>query len=183
MAFEWYVAKAKRFQTALAEKHLKLWGIEVYNPRIVSLKAQTEKEEEPFPGYLFCQVDTSDSDLWPGLLWTPGVSYFLPPESRPLPLPEDSVDEILQRVERWNHGGYSQVFKKGDRVQVRSGPLKGLDAIFERYQPARERCEVFLSWLGRKLPTVIDPGELDMATEAGSVGAWVKGYGRIKVTG
>ena len=181
MAFEWYVAKAKRFQTVLAERHLRLWGIEVYNPCIVALKTQTKKWEDLFPGYLFCRVDTSNSDLWPGLLWTPGVSYFLPPDSRPLPLSEDSVAEIQQRVERWNGGGYSRVFKKGDRVQVRSGPLKGLDAIFERYLPARERCEVFLSWLGRKLPTLMDPSELDMATEVGSVGAWVKGYGRIRV--
>ena len=181
MAFEWYVAKAKRFQTVLAETHLRIWGIEVYNPRILGPKNHAKKWEELFPGYLFCRVDTSDSDIWPALLWTPGVRCFLPPEAHPLSLTEKSIEEIRQRVETWNQGGYSRVFNNGERLRVRSGPLKGLDAIFERYLPARDRCEVFLSWLGRGLPTVMDPADLDIATDVGSSGAWVKGYGRIRL--
>ena len=179
MATEWYIAKAKRYQTGLAQRQLEQGALEVYNPRIVVLRSGERKWEDLFPGYLFCKVDTSSSDQWPGLMWTPGVRYFLPPAARPVPLTEEAVEEVRQRVEMWNEGGYIWVFKKGDHLRIKAGALKGLDAIFERYIPARERCEVFLIWLGRGLTTIMDPADLDIATRSGEAGAWVKGYERI----
>ena len=179
MATEWYVVKVKRHQAALAESHLSLWGLVVYNPHILVLKSGVKMWEELFPGYLFCQVDASGDNPWPQAMWTPGVSYFLPPGDRPLPLNEQAMAEVQYRVETWNEGGYIWVFKKGDLIRVKSGPLKGLDAVFERYLPARQRCEVFLHWLGRRLRTVMDPTELDISTETGPQKAWVKGYRRI----
>ena len=179
MATEWYIAKVKRYQAGFAERQLKQGALEVYNPRIVVLKSGRRKWEDLFPGYLFCKVDTSSSDQWTGLMWTPGVRYFLPPAASPVPLSEEAVGEVRQRVERWNGGGYIWVFKKGDHLRIKSGPLKGLDAIFEKYIPGRERCEVFLLWLGRGLTTTLDPADLDIATKSGDTGAWVKGYERI----
>lgn len=182
MAFEWFVAKVKRHQSGLAERHLEFAGLKVYNPRIAVLKSKTRKWEDLFPGYLFCRVDTNSSKPWPGLLWTPGIRYFLPSQGTPTPINEGAVEEIQQRVENWNEGGYLWVFKKGDQLRVKSGPLKGLDAIFERYLPARERCEVFLNWLARRLLTVMNPADLEIATKPGSPGPWVKEYERIEST-
>jgi transcription antitermination factor NusG len=179
MAFEWYVARVKRHQAGLVENHIRRWGHEAYNPRIVVLKRGTAEWEDLFPGYLFCRVDTDIDDCWPRLLWTPGLSYFLPPQHHPSPLGEEAVEEIRHRVQAWNQGAYVRVFRSGDRVRVKSGPLMGLDALFKRYLPARDRCEVFLNWLGRRLLTTIDPSDLDIATRSEHSPGWVAGYGRI----
>ena len=183
MTFEWYVAKVKRNQADLVERHMRRWGHEVYNPRIAVIKKGTTAWEDLFPGYLFCQVDANDADCWPRLLWTPGVTYFLPAQHLPSPIMEDTVEEIRQRVLLWNQGAYGQVFRRGDRVRVKAGALKGLDALFKRYLPSKERCEVFLNWLGRRLLTTIDPTDLDIATRSGTNPGWVAGYGRIAPSG
>ena len=64
-------------------------------------------------------------------------------------------------------------------THYQSGPLKGLDGLFNRYLPSKERCEVLLNWLGRRLLTTLDPTDLDIATRSGTTPGWVAGYGRI----
>ena len=179
MPFEWYVAKVKRNQSEMVEKHMRRWGHEVYNPRIAVVKKGATAWEELFPGYIFCQVSTGDVECWPRLIWTPGLTYFLPAQHQPSPIGEDAVDEIRAHVSEWNQGGYGRAFRKGDRVRVKSGPLKGLDGLFNRYLPSKERCEVLLNWLGRRLLTTLDPTDLDIATRSGTTPGWVAGYGRI----
>ncbi len=175
MALDWYVAKIKRNQVSLVENQLVLKGLEVYTPQIVGLSGSPGKREALFPGYIFCHMDVTNRYHWPSLLWTPGLSYLLPAEDRPSPLVEDAVDEIRMRVEEWNRGGYVRVFEKGDHVKIKSGPLKGLDAIFGSYLPARERCEVLLYWLGGKLATLIDPRDLDAVPKVRVRWGWERG--------
>jgi transcription antitermination factor NusG len=179
MPLDWYVARVKRNRSALVEEHMRRWGCEVYNPRIAVVKRGLTAWEELFPGYLFCRVSTDDPGCWSQVMWTPGVTYFLPARHRPSPIGEDAVEEVRSRVRVWNQGGCGQAFRKGDRLRVKSGPLRSLDALFERYLPSKDRCEVFLNWLGRRLLTSLDPADLDMATRSGTVPGWVAGYGRM----
>ena len=183
MPHDWYVARVKRNRSALVEKHMRRWGCEVYNPRIAVVKRGATAWEELFPGYLFCRVSSDDPERWSRAMWTPGVTYFLPARERPSPIGEDAVEEVRSRVQVWNQGGYGQAFRGGDRLHVKSGPLRGLDALFKRYLPSGDRCEVFLNWLGRRLPTTLDPTDLDVATRSGTVPGWVTGYGRMAPDG
>ena len=58
-----------------------------------------------------------------------------------------------------SEGGYVPHFTLGERVAVTSGPFSGLEAIFQRYIPARQRCQVLLQILGR-LAKVEVPAEV-----------------------
>ena len=98
--------------------------------------------------YLFCHVDPNSSD-WPAIRWAPGVSYFLSTGHVLSPVPDELISQIEERVSMWNTGGYEPQFKPGERVSVLSGPFFGLEAIFQRYIPARQRCEVLLQTLNK----------------------------------
>ena len=179
MAYGWYVARVKRGKVTQAQALLSLQGLEVCYPRLLVPRQSQTHTEDLFPGYLFCRLDPSCSQHWPEVLWTPCLRYFLPQNAPPMPLSDHAMEDIRRRVERWNEGGYTQVYQKGDRLRIRSGALRGLDAIFQGYLPAKERCEAFLDWFGRQLLTTIDLADVELSPESKADRAWVPAYQRI----
>jgi transcription antitermination factor NusG len=81
--------------------------------------------------------------------WAPGISYFLNHDGKPTPLPEVLVQVLKQRVREWNNAGHHRCLQEGCRVVVLSGPFSGLEGIFQRYVPSRERCQILLDAVGR----------------------------------
>ncbi|MDO8749597.1 MAG: transcription termination/antitermination NusG family protein [Dehalococcoidia bacterium] len=156
MALDWYVGKTQRRKESAFQIALGGHGIEVFNPEIIVVKRGRKQWEPLFPTYLFCRVDP-ESDLWPQIRWARGLSYFLGSEGTPAPVASPLVEEIRERVELWNRGGWESAYEPGDWVRVGDGALTGLDAVFSRYLPCRQRCEVLVSLLGRmhtvQLPT------------------------------
>ena len=142
----WYVAKVKRGDLR-PEQYLHGQGVPVYSPEIVLVKGGKQRTERLFPGYVFVQADP-DAEDWPLIRWAPGLSYFLPTSIQPEPVADTMIQEISSRVQRWNSGGWVEAFRPGDNIVVGAGPLKQLDAIFQRYVPGRQRCEVILSLFG-----------------------------------
>ena len=144
---EWYVAKVKSSNDQSLEGYLRGRGVAVYSPEIVVMKRGKQWTERLFPGYLFVMTDPTSED-WPLIRWARGLNYFLPTSMQPAPLPENVIEDISSRVRLWNGGGWIEAFQAGDRVTIDSGPLKPLDAVFERYLPAKQRCDVIVSLFG-----------------------------------
>lgn len=158
----WYVAKTKPTKERWLETYLtQKMGVDVFLP-IIRRPAGSKVRWEPlFPSYLFCQVDF-ESDDWPGVRWAPGLSYFLGTGDEIVPVSDELVANLKQRVSWWNDGGYTPRFAPGERVVVTSGPFSGLEGIFQRYIPARQRCQVLLQFLGQ--PNKVElPAEVLMA--------------------
>jgi transcriptional antiterminator NusG len=148
MSVNWYVATVQRGKEAAIQVGLRLHGVEVFNPEIVAVRRGRTQWEPLFPNYLFCSLDL-ESGLWPRIRWARGLRYFLGAEHTPTPVPDSLMEEIKARVERWNDGGWESAFKSGDRVRIGDGALSSLEAIFTRYLPGRQRCEVLVSLVGR----------------------------------
>ncbi len=148
MAFGWYVAAIQRGKESALQVGLSLHGVELYNPAITVVKRGRKSKEPLFPTYAFCFIDP-DSEQWPRIRWARGLRYFLGVDRRPTPVPASLIDDIRLRVDTWNQGGWTSAFDKGDRVRVGNGSLSGLEAIFTRYLPGRQRCEVLVSLVGR----------------------------------
>jgi transcription antitermination factor NusG len=145
----WFVAKTKptkeRYvETCLSEK----WGVEVFYPIIRRPSNRKPPVEPLFPTYLFCRIDTQ-SDAWPAIRWVPGVCYFLGADHQPVPISDEIIVDLKQRVSLWNGGGYVPRFASGERVVVTSGLFAGVEGIFQRYLPARQRCLVLLEIVGK----------------------------------
>lgn len=126
----------------------KKWGVEVFSPTIRRPAGGKGGWEPLFPTYLFCLVDPQSAD-WSDIRWTPGLCYFLGAGEELVPVSNELVAHLKQRVSWWNEAGHVPGFVPGERVVVTNGPFSGLEAIFQRYIPARQRCQVLLQLVGR----------------------------------
>ncbi len=146
---DWYVVKVKPRTERAVGVYLGQFGVQTYAPEIAVLKKALELREPLFPGYTFILTDPASRE-WPIVRWAKGVSYVLPHTGPPAPLSAAFMQEVQVAVEQWNGAGWRAAFQPGDRVRVSGGPLNTLDAIFERYVPGKQRCEVLVHLIGRQ---------------------------------
>ncbi len=145
----WYVAKTKPAKERITERFLNdVRGVEVFMPLIRRPAGKKNGSELLFPTYIFCLVDPQSAD-WPAVRWAPGLSYFLGNGLEPVPVPEVVIGRLKQQVYSWNEGGFTPRFASGEKVIVTDGPFSGLEAIFQRYVPARQRCQVLIQVLNK----------------------------------
>ena len=85
-------------------------------------------------------------------------------------MPERMVEYLKNRVRGWNERGTSRQLKEGDRVMVLSGPFAGLEGIFQRYVPSRERCRILLEAVGRLATVELPEWDVEEAREGYQVG-------------
>jgi len=146
----WYVAKTNPVKERMVENYLtQLWDVEVFLPMIRRPSGKKAGSELLFPTYIFCLVDPQ-SNNWPAIRWAPGLSYFLSAGQELVPVSNELITHLKQRVFWWNDGGCALNFATGERLRVIGGPFSGVEAIFQRYVPARQRCQVLLEILGKQ---------------------------------
>ncbi len=144
----WYVAKTKPAKEKRVETYITgKWNLEVFLP-IIRRPSDNKSVFEPlFPTYLFCRID-AQSAVWPDIRWVPGLCYFLSAGQQLVPVSDEIITHLKQRVSWWNDGGYVPRFRSGERVLISVGPFSGMEGVFKRYLPARQRCFVLLEFLG-----------------------------------
>lgn len=170
MPARWYVAKIHRWQEGALRDQLAPMGLDTYSPEIIVNKAGRRRVEVLFPTYLFCKGDLAQ-DIWSRLRYARGLKYFLGSDHGPAPVDDGIIETIRRRVEEWNHGGWKEAFKPGERVVITSGPFKGLEAIFVRYVPARERCRILLATVSLRHEVELDAALLASASRAHHINA------------
>lgn len=165
---EWFVAKVKPKQEQKVQAYLAHYGVDVRCHRMNVLRSGKLDAEQVFPGYVFIHAAPRTPE-WPVIRWAPGLQYLLPHQDDPHPVSDRLVKELEERVARWNAGGWTKAFQPGDQVSVDAGPLKGLDAVFQRYLPSQRRCAVLISLLGRPQEVSVDIGVLRTQPVAASL--------------
>ncbi len=155
----WYVLKTKprlEDQTSLV---LQSRNLEVYLPKIAlwmgrAPDGKLRKQEPLFPGYMFARLDLKTTD-WLLARSAPGVAYFLGFDGLPSPLPDDLVESVRLRAEEQQRRGWRPSFRSGDRVVIVSGPMAGLEAIFEGALSPSGRSRVFVQMVSRLVPVTV----------------------------
>ena len=161
--FRWYVAKVKPKCEVRIQSYLETYGVKVYAPEIIVAKRGRRHTEYLFPGYAFVWTDPQSRD-WPLVRWARGLSYFLPTLNEPAAVPESMVNEIRSRVEQWNNEGWIEAFRPGDHVKIEAGPLRSLDAIFQRHLDGKRRCEILVTLMERPQRVEVDLTDLNGLT-------------------
>ena len=82
---------------------------------------------------------------------------MLQEDASPAILPDDVVDRIRLRLAERQLTPPRASLYKGQRVVIQSGPLRMVDAIFERNLDASQRVQVLVQLLGRPLTVELDP--------------------------
>lgn len=156
----WYVAKTQPRKERLAEDYLcRRLDVEVFIPYIQQPLKKKAGLEMLFPSYIFCLVDPQSKD-WGAIRYAPGISYFLGYGTELIPVSEEIVDHIKTRVAIWNDNENAIQYKAGDELIVTDGPFSGLDVIFQRYIPSRQRCQVLIKVLGQLNKAEIPVGNI-----------------------
>ena len=143
---QWLVAKTKPNKEASVIATLARWDVETFFPRMLAPARKGERLEALFPTYLFCRVDRT-SPLWPRIRWAPGLAYFLGTDG-PTGVSEELIGHLRERVQDWNHRRGARSLAEGEQVTIVAGPFSGMDGVFRRYLPARERCQIMLNAVG-----------------------------------
>lgn len=146
----WYVIQTKPKKEEGATSYLSTKGLEIFSPLIETFSSKhigMNKEFKPlFPCYIFGKFDLEkDFSL---VRWARGVKKILGFGGYPIPVSEEVVQIIKGRADENGIVRKNHHFEANDLVRIKSGPLKDLIGIFERWVSDSERVRVLLNLIG-----------------------------------
>ena len=106
------------------------------------------------PGYVLVQMQMSDQSL-NIVLNTPGVTGFVGSGSKPVPLKEEEVGQILKQMSS-ETPKLKVGFKQGQSVRVTDGPFADFVGVVDEIIADKGKVKVFLSLFGRETPVELD---------------------------
>jgi len=106
------------------------------------------------PGYVLIQMKMSDKS-WNIVRNTPGVTGFVGTGSKPVPLREEEVGQIIKQMTA-EAPRVKVGFKKGQSVRVTDGPFIDFVGVVDDISAAKGKIKVLLSLFGRETPVELD---------------------------
>ncbi len=159
-----YTGKEKKVKESLERKIAEL-GLQnlirqviLPSERVLRVKKSEliPEERKLYPGYIIVEMDESE-EAFNLVNSTPGVTQFLGTRTKPLPLAEEEVKEILEQIEKGRQRVTPEApFTKGEMVKVISGPFAGFTGTVEEIFPERRRVRVTVTIFGRLTPVELD---------------------------
>jgi transcriptional antiterminator NusG len=117
-------------------------------------KAKVETKRKVYPGYVLIEM-VLDEATWYLVKSTTGVIGFIPPGSKPVPLQEKEVAQILEAMQG-NAPTPVIKFEKSEVVRVVSGPFTEFTGRIEEVNADKEKLKVLISIFGRDTPVELD---------------------------
>jgi len=110
------------------------------------------EEKRLYPGYIVIEMEGNDETL--RLVNSiSGVTHFLGSKTKPIPLGEDEIKELLKQLEESKEKVVTKIpFAKGERVSVTDGPFTDFIGTIEEIYPEREKVKVLVVIFGRTTP-------------------------------
>lgn len=111
-----------------------------------------------FPCYVLVKM-IYNNDMWHMITNTRGVTGFVGPQGRPLPLTADEIKRMGIEKPTVVESDYHV----GDRVKVTRGPLEGFVGEIESLDVANGKCRVVVSMFGRETPVDLELYQIEKA--------------------
>lgn len=132
--------------------------IKIPTEETIEEKANGKKkivQRKILPCYVFVKMVYSN-DMWYLLTNTRGVTGFVGPQGKAVPLTEDEIKKMRleDKVESFD-------FAEGDSVRIISGPLDGFIGVIETLNVADQKSKVKVSMFGRETEVELDFIQLD----------------------
>lgn len=80
--------------------------------------------------------------------WARGVKKILGFGSFPTPIAEEVIHEIKNRTDENGVVKRAYDLNPNDQVRIKSGPLRDIMGIFEKWVPEKERVRIILNLIG-----------------------------------
>ena len=156
-----YENKVKaNIEKTIENRHLEDQILEVRVPmeEVVEIKNGTKRQVQRklFPGYVLLNMVMND-DTWYVVRNTRGVTGFVGPGSKPVPLTETEmmnlgINETTEKVEF--------DLQEGDAVTVTGGAWKDTEGIIQSINKAKQMVTISVELFGRETPVEISFAEV-----------------------
>ncbi|MEG0570158.1 MAG: transcription termination/antitermination protein NusG [Oscillospiraceae bacterium] len=167
---KWYVVHtysgyenkvAQSIQTVVDNQNLHDLFEEIKVPTETVLEVKDNKQHEVerkvFPGYVFIKMILSD-DSWYVVRNIRGVTGFVGPGSKPVPLSEKEVVALGVETKQIEIN-----YAVGDTVKVISGPLDGFIGVVTSIDTEKNIVTTTVSMFGRDTAVELELGQLTIA--------------------
>ena len=114
-----------------------------------------EVERKIFPGYVLVKMVMTD-DSWYVVRNTRGVTGFVGPESKPLPLTEEEVLNLGIETREIEID-----YAVGDTVRIVDGPLESFVGVVEEIDTEKDMVKVKVSLFGRETPVELELDQVE----------------------
>lgn len=169
---------ASNIETVVENRKMQdqIFEVRIPTEKVTEIKDDQRKEVERklFPGYVLVKVACSyrrrsefeDEELamtdeaWYVIRNTRGVTGFVGPGSKPVPLTDEEVNAL--GIEKKS---VEVTYKVGDFVNILSGPFDGYSGIVDSIDLTKEIVVVMISMLGRETPVELDLNQVEAAID------------------
>ena len=113
------------------------------------------------PGYLLVEMELNDKS-WYLIKKTAGVTGFVGSKTKPVPLSEDEVAEIMDQTKETKAKPVPKVmFAAGEVVRVKEGPFKNFSGTIEETNLEKGKIKVMISIFGRATPVDLETWQVE----------------------
>lgn len=153
MAEYWYTLHSHPHKEEILFRQVESQGFTAFYPRIRvhPVNPRSSKIKPYFPGYIFVRTDLEVTGM-SVFQWMPYSTGLVTFGGEAALVPDNLIQAIRRRVFEIAEAG-GQIFdglKKGDTVDIQSGPFAGYQAIFDVGIPGSERVRVLLKMLSQR---------------------------------
>jgi transcriptional antiterminator NusG len=169
MAKKWYVVHTQTGYEDRVKATLEMKiAASPMKDRITQILIPTEKVSEVkdgkkkisqrkfYPGYLMIEMDLND-DSWYLVKSTTGITGFIGPGNRPLPLQEGEIKAIIKQAEEKQEKATPKViFCVGESVKIKEGPFTNFSGTIEEIHPEKGKLRVMVPIFARSTPVELE---------------------------
>lgn len=155
-----YENKVKaNLEKTIENRNLQEWIHDIQVPMEEVMEEKDGKKKlslkKIFPGYVLVKMIMND-DSWYVVRNTRGVTGFVGPGSKPVPLTDEEVDS-MGIVER----PVDVDLEVGESIKVVSGPLENFIAVVQEIHSDKRKVKALVNMFGRETPVELDFNQLE----------------------
>jgi transcriptional antiterminator NusG len=169
MSKQWFIVHTySGFERKVAESlgsRIQAFGVEeefgqilVPTEDVVEMKGgkRVTSSKMTFPGYLLVEMEMSDK-AWHIVKNTPRVTGFVGSGTKPSPLSQREVDQIIFHAEATAEKPKIQLtFERGENVKIIDGPFSNFTGTVDDLNEDRNTLKVMVTIFGRQTPVELD---------------------------
>ena len=155
----WYALHAKSRHEDVVFRGLGRKSIEAFLPKIQVMSRRKDRRKRIFvpllPGYVFVHTNLNPDHYW-DIIKTYGVVRIIGIRGKPVPAKDEEILslQILHGTDRTVRN--QAYMKRGDRIMIMEGPLKGLAGFYLRHKGRSDKVVVSIDLLQRSLAVEIE---------------------------
>jgi len=159
----WYAVQTKPRQEEKVLFFLKQKGFNTYFPKIqtyIYKGLKKYKKIKPlFPNYLFVKCERKKINQ---VCWTYGVKKVLWKNTQPQPIAAELISSIRSLAGK---DGLirKRNYKKNDLLRIKTGPFKGVEALFDHWESDGERVCLLLNLINAQIKVAVPASVVEVA--------------------